>query len=332
MKAVLYVYRRADPVVRFVDDFPDIDWSVVWSPEDVDRELGDADLLVLTNRICTPDLAAVLKRHGGGLLKWVHFVSAGIERGLGMDLAEHLLVSNASGAKAPVISEHALTLLLALGRRLRDMRRAQKEHRWARLDINPLMLSLEGATVCLFGLGGIGREVARKLKAFDARVLAVSRADSAGDPNVDRVFARDRMNEALEQSDAVIVCTNADDSSIHMLGEAQFSVMKTGAYVVNVARGEILDEAALIAALQSGKLGGAGLDVTEVEPPEPGNPLFEMENVILSPHVAGGGSTGYARQKDIFAENLKRFRAGRSLLTDCRPRSVQAEHNAKAAE
>lgn len=318
MKAVLYLYRRADPAVRLAEEFPDLDWEIVWSAAEAGAAIGDADILVMTNRICTSELGGILNKRMTPRLKWVHYVSAGIERGWAMGLPARLLVSNASGAKAPVISEHAMTLLLAIARRLPDMRRAQKAHQWQRIEINPLMLSLEGATVTIVGLGGVGREVARKLKAFDARVFVVSRA-GAGDANIDRIFPREQINDALSRSDAVIVCTNADPSSLHMIGAAQFAAMKPGSYIVNVARGEILDEAALIEALRSRHIGGAGLDVAEIEPPEPDNPLFEMENVILSPHVAGGGSTGYARQKEIFAENLRRFRAEEPLYTPCRP-------------
>lgn len=244
MKAVLYLYRRADPAVRFVDDFPELEWTVVWSAEEAGDAVGDADILVMTNRICTPELAAILHRRITARLKWVHYVSAGIERGWAMGLPDRLLVSNASGAKAPVISEHAMMLLLAIARRVPEIRRAQKAHQWQRIEINPLMLSLEGATVTVVGLGGVAREVARKLKAFDARVFVVSRTDATV-ANVDRVFPRERIDDALSQSDAVVVCTNADASSLHMIGAAQFAAMKPGSYIVNVARGEILDEAAL---------------------------------------------------------------------------------------
>jgi phosphoglycerate dehydrogenase-like enzyme len=317
MRAVLYTFRRNDPVLRFVEAFPELEWSVVWSPVEAAGALGRADVVVLSNRICTPELGDVLRRHRSPSLGWIHFLSAGIERGLAMGLPAGVPVSNSGGAKAGVIAEHAMTLLPAIARRLPDMRRAQSAHRWARLEINPLMRSLEGATVCIVGLGGVGRELARKLKAFDARVVAVSR--TGNDPNVDRLFSRARMNEALAEADAVVVCTNADESSLRMLGTAQFAAMKAGAYLVNVARGEILDEAALAAALEAGRLAGAGLDVLETEPPATGNPLWDMENVILSPHVAGGGATGYARQKEIFAENLRRFRTGERLFTSHQP-------------
>jgi phosphoglycerate dehydrogenase-like enzyme len=176
------------------------------------------------------------------------------------------------------------------------------------------MRSLEGATVCIFGLGAVGHDLVRKLRAFDARVIAVSRAGA--DPAIDQVFPREQIHAALAQADAIILCTNSDSSSRRMIDAAAISAMKKGAILINVARGELVDEAAMIAALHSGHLAAAGLDVTDPEPPSPANPLFDMPNVILSPHCAGGGSpAGTAgRQAKLFSENFRRFRSGEALL------------------
>jgi phosphoglycerate dehydrogenase-like enzyme len=169
----------------------------------------------------------------------------------------------------------------------------------------------------VFGRGAIGRELVRKLKAFDARVIAVSRTTAHADDLV-AVYPRERMREALAEADAVVVCTAGDESSFHLIGAAEIATMKPSALVVNVARGEIIDEAALIAALQEGRLAGAGLDVNEVEPLPPESPLWDMPNVVLSPHVAGGGSTGYAMHRKLFEQNLKRLRAGEPLINECK--------------
>jgi phosphoglycerate dehydrogenase-like enzyme len=126
------------------------------------------------------------------------------------------------------------------------------------------------------------------------------------------------MREALAQADAVVICTAGDESSFHMIGAAEIAAMKPSAFLVNVARGEIIDETALTAALQEGRLAGAGLDVNEVEPLPPESPLWDMSNVILSPHVAGGGSTGYAMHRKLFEQNLQRLRAGEPLINECK--------------
>ena len=184
--------------------------------------------------------------------------------------------------------------------------------------MGPRLSSLQGMAVCIVGLGSIGREVARKLKAFDAHPLGVSRAAEA-DGDIAPVLPRERIREALAMSDAVVIATTADASSRHLVGAAEFARMKPGAYLINIARGEIVDESAMVAALRDGRLAGAGLDVTEVEPLPPESPLWDLPNVIVTPHVAGAGAKDYDQQKNLFGQNLERFLAGRPLLNLRRP-------------
>jgi phosphoglycerate dehydrogenase-like enzyme len=313
-KAVLHVFRAADPGLILVKNHPDIDWAVSRSHEDIVRHAADADILVLNNRTCTPELGRDLRARVGERLKWIHFTTAGVELGLAMGLPAGVPVTCSSGINGPILAEHAMTLLLASLRRLNDIRDGQRAHEWRRMQIVENMRSLEGATVCIFGLGAVGHDLVRKLRAFDARVIAVSRAGA--DPAIDQVFPREDLHAALAQSDAIILCTNSDSSSRRMIDAAAIAAMKKGAVLINVARGELVDEAAMIAALRSGHLAAAGLDVTDPEPPSPANPLFDMANVILSPHCAGGGSPAgtAARQAKLFGENLRRFRSGAALL------------------
>ena len=171
--------------------------------------------------------------------------------------------------------------------------------------------------MCVIGRGPIGRELARKLKALNARPIAVSRTADQDDV-VEQVFPRERLAEALAIADAVAICTGGgDDTSRHMIGAAAFAAMKPSAVIVNVARGSIIDEVALIAALRQGRIAGAGLDVAEAEPMDKANPLWDLPNVIVTPHVAGQGSTGYPQQRKLFADNLARFREGRPMLNLC---------------
>jgi len=302
---------------RLPQDFPQLQWSLVTAPAEAGPQFRDADVLILTNRACTPALGEALRRHAGRSLKWIHFTTAGIDKGIRMGLPEGVVVTNAAGVKATVVAEHALALLLALVRRFPEAQAGQRAHRWLREELTPTVGTLEGATVCIVGLGAIGRDVARKLKAFDARAIAVSRAAAAGG-DVERVFPRTRLREALAIADAVVICTNGDETSLRMIGAAELAAMKRNAVLINIARGTIVDEPALIAALQAGALGGAGLDVVAVEPMAADNPLWDMPNVIISPHIAGAGSTSYAQHKALFAQNLERLRAGQPLLNECR--------------
>jgi phosphoglycerate dehydrogenase-like enzyme len=317
MKAVLYPFRATDPIVGLVRDFPQLEWAVVASPAEVARAIGDAAILVTSNRVCSAAYGEALRRCAGDTLRWIHFTSAGIDGGLRMGLPDWVTVTNATGVKAAMVSEHALALLLALVRRLPDLQTNQLARRWRRDDAMAKVATLEGAVVCIVGLGSIGREVARKAKAFDARVIAVSRAGAEGG-DVEQVFPRERIGEAFAMADAVVICTSSDPTSFHLIDAAALAAMGPKAFLVNVARGDIVDGGALIAALQAGRLGGAALDVTEGEPLAPTSPLWDLPNIMISPHIAGGGSSGYPQQKALFAKNLTRFAAGEPLLNVCR--------------
>jgi phosphoglycerate dehydrogenase-like enzyme len=316
MKAVIYPFRKADTIVRLAEDFSELQWAVVSSVEELGREIADADILVTSNRVCTPAYGEVLRRNAQRL-RWMYFSSSGIERGLAAGIPPGVRVSNSTGVKATMVSEHAVMLLLALLRQLPECQRHQREHLYTRAETNAKLSTLEDATVCVIGLGAIGREVVRKVRAFDARPIAVSRAAGAAD-DVDIVYPRERICEALAQADAVVICTAGDTTSYHLIGAAELAAMKPTACIVNVARGEIIDEAALITALKEGRIAGAGLDVNEVEPVPADSALWDMPNVILTPHIAGGGSSGYPMHKKLFEENLERLRAGKPLINECK--------------
>jgi phosphoglycerate dehydrogenase-like enzyme len=316
MKALLYPFGPTEPSVQLTKDFPELDWTVVASPEDVARAASGAAIYVTSNRTCRPETGEALRRHGNAL-RWMHFTSAGIERGIAMGIPDGLIVTNSAGLRAGNVSEHALLLLLALTRRLSNLIASQRAHNWLRAEMTRHISAIEDTVVCVIGRGPVGRELARKLKAINARPIAVSRTpDSDGD--VEQVFPRERLRDALAISDAVAICTSGDDTSHHLIGAAEFAAMKRSAVIVNVARGSIIDEAALIAALRDGRIAGAGVDVAETEPMDRANPLWDMPNVIISPHVAGQGSSGYPQQRKLFGDNLARFRAGRPMINECK--------------
>ncbi len=312
MKAVLMTYRRDDDHLRLPDDFPELRAEVVWSPAEMAAAAGDAEILILNNRICTPELGAAIRANARAL-RWVQFISSGTERGRAMGLPDGVPVTNASGIKGDTIAEHAMTLLLAFWRRIPDMVAARRAGKWIRLDVHGRMTGAVGKTLAVLGMGMIGHEVARRAKAFGMTVVGVSRAGTAGG-DFDEVVPRTRLADALARADAVVVCLPSDAETFHMIGRAEFAAMKPGAVIVNVARGEILDQRALTDALAAGTLGGAALDVTDPEPPAGDSPLWTLDNVLISPHVSGGGAEGYPRFRKLFEENLRRFRAGEPLL------------------
>jgi len=316
MKIVMFPFRKDDAIIKLAEDFPELKWVIVSSNEELAREVGDAEVIVTSNRICTAGYGEVLRRHAHKL-RWMFFSSSGIERGVAMGIPEGVIVTNSTGVKATMVSEHAVTLLLALLRQLPECQAHQRQHLYTREETNAKMRTLEDATVCVIGRGAIGREIVRKVKAFDAHPIAVSRTTAdAGD--VEAVYSRARIREALARADAVVIATAGDESSLHLIGATELAAMKPSAFIINVARGEIIDEPALIAALKDKRIAGAGLDVNEVEPLPPDSPLWDMPNVILSPHIAGGGSTGYFMHKKLFVENLDRLRSGKPLINECK--------------
>jgi phosphoglycerate dehydrogenase-like enzyme len=316
MKAVLMTYRRDDAHLQLGKDFPELDLQVAWSANEMAEAIPGASILLLNNRICTPELGEVIRKKGSGV-RWIQFISSGIELGWEMGLPDGVPVTNAAGVKGTVIGEHVMTMLLALARRVPDFVEARKRREWIRTQIHSQMWSAEGKTLVVIGMGSIGQEVARKAKAFDLHVVGVSRSGQAGS-NFDEVLPRTELHRALARADAVVISIPSDVDTYHFIGEDEFAAMKPTAFLVNVARGEIVDEKALIKALKRRQIAGAALDVTDPEPPVEDSPLWTLDNVLISPHVSGGGSTGYERFRALFADNLGRFQAGkplRNLLT-----------------
>jgi phosphoglycerate dehydrogenase-like enzyme len=222
-------------------------------------------------------------------------------------------VCAAPGVKGPTVAEHAMLLLLASFRRFREIEQARQTRAWIRDQMHETSRTLEGAALVIVGFGAIGQEIARKAKAFDMRVITVTRAGRPG-PTVDQAVTRNQLRDVLPQADAVVLCLPVEPDTIEMFGDAEFASMKPDALFVNVGRGELVDEAALIRALAAGRIGGAALDVTTVEPLPADSPLWTFDNVLISPHSGGCGQDGSERFNAIFAENLRRYRTGEPLI------------------
>jgi phosphoglycerate dehydrogenase-like enzyme len=263
-------------------------------------------------------------------LKWVQLHTAGVNHVLDTPLMRSdVPVTTTSGIHAPRIAEYAFASMLAFTYRVPTMLRFQGRGEWptGRWDIFSGH-ELRGQTVGIVGYGSIGREVARLADAFAMRVLVSKRytgemtddgyslagvGDLAG-MLPDGVYGPDRLHDMLRQCDFVVVAAPLTQETHHMIDEAALRAMRPNAYLVNVARGGLIDEVALARALRKGWIAGAGLDVFEKEPLPADSPLWEQDNVILSPHVAGFSLKYDERATDLFAQNLNRFLAGKPLL------------------
>lgn len=247
-------------------------------------------------------------------LRWVQICSHGIDHLRGSDVLEgDILLTTGRGNYASVIAEHALAMMLMLVRDFPRLMASQRQHKWDRIHPG----ELQGATLGLVGLGSIGQEVARRARAFGMRVIGTKKHmdDNTLPPGlVDELIPPASLDRLLGQSDFVLVCVPYTGETRHLIGQAQLRAMKPTAYLLNVARGGVVDEEALITALREGWIAGAGLDVFRREPLPPESPLWDMPNVIVTPHMAGFSHRFMERATECFCENLRRYIAGEPLL------------------
>lgn len=245
-------------------------------------------------------------------LKWIHLPSAGADRYVHSQLLRDrgVTVTNSSGVFGIPISEHVMALLLALTRQVHTFVRAQGEREWVtggNLD------ELYEKTIGILGLGDIGSHTARRAKAFGMKVLAMKRNPSAKPDYVDELFGPDGLDHIIENSDVLAICLPGTSGTRHMINRERLFSMKPGSYLINIGRGSIIDEEALIDCLREGPLAAAGLDVFETEPLPKESPLWSMENVIITPHASGRHARHPQRTTEIFCGNLKRFITGEPL-------------------
>lgn len=250
-------------------------------------------------------------------LKWIHLTAAGVGPQLFPALVESdVVLTNSRGLHAVSMAEHTLGVMLAFARKLHLARDAQHDRRWTQVELSsgpPPFGELAGATLGLVGLGAIGSAIAARARAFGMTVLAVRRRPDHASDVADEVWGRDRLPEMLERSDFVVLCAPQTRETTGLIGATELARMKPHAVIVNIGRGALIDEPALIAALETGRIAGAGLDVTVEEPLPATSPLWTMPNVIVTPHISGMGERYWERALDMFAANLERWLAGKPL-------------------
>ncbi len=245
-------------------------------------------------------------------LKWIQVMSAGVDRLPKEILQSRILITNAGGVHAIPIGEFVIYLMLSLAKQSARCFVMKQEKTWKRFRA----AVLHSQTVGIVGLGHIGREVARLAKGFGMRVVATrySATKRGGSRHVDQTYPRDRLPDLLAESDFVVLAVPLTPETKRLIGEAELRAMKPGAYFINVARGEIVDEEALIRALEENRIAGAGLDVFATEPPPPESKIWSLPNVIYSPHIAGEIEDYEMRATEILCENLRRFSEGKKLM------------------
>jgi phosphoglycerate dehydrogenase-like enzyme len=309
MKVVL-TQTEGFPHFSLLDDLdlPDLQVVRVTNTEELAREIADADVFY---GFPNAELLGAARS-----LRWIQSPSAGVNylQDLPQLVASDIVLTNTSGAHGPSIGEHTFALLFALTRRIPQSLEAQRQRHWGKAELYRTSREVRGLTMGIIGYGAIGRAVAQRARGFDMNVLAVDPHPIAAAPFVSETWAMDRLPDLLSQSDVVVVAAPLTSESYHLIDAAALARMKPDAYLIVVSRGGIVDETALIDALENGRLAGAGLDVTEIEPLPAESPLWDVPNLVITPHIAGDSSEKERRCIEILRENLLRYANGEALV------------------
>ena len=292
-------------------EFPELEVVQLATYETLDREIVDAGIAFC--RELRPKQVLAAKK-----LKWIYCPAAAIHDLMIPEIVNSsIIVSNATAVHGPVVAEHAMAMILAIGRRIDLAVKAQTRRQWTQEQIwtsNPGPRDIAGSTLLIIGLGQIGAPLARHAKALGMRVLAVREHPERGAESADAVYPTADLNRILPEADFVVLCAPVTPATQRAFGREQFAAMKHDAYILNVGRGILIDEPALIDALGERRIGGAALDVTTEEPLPENSPLWPLENCMITPHLGGISPRLWERQYIYFTDNLRRFLAGKPPL------------------
>lgn len=306
-RLVVAVPLTEDQLRRLRESISDIE-IVATTPDELASALPEADAVVAW-KLSPEELALAPK------LRWLQVGGAGVD---GVPLVDYaargVVVTNNSGVHAPNIAEHLLAMMLAFARQLPFLLRGQLAREWRDTPTRPRVFELSTQTLLVVGLGDIGLALAERAAALGMRVIGTRRRPEQAVPaSVSRVVGNDRLTEVLPEADHVAICLPLTPGTRDLFDAPLLARMKPTAYLYNIGRGPIVNTAALVDALANGRLGGAGLDVTDPEPLPPDSPLWEMENVLITMHTSGGTPHYWDRALDLLIPNIERFQRGEPL-------------------
>ena len=296
---------------RYAARNPQVNYLQTWTSEETISRINDADVFVVSGFWGNDLLERASK------LKYIQSLGAGFAQFPLDELSERgIVLANASGVNQNAVAEHAMSLMLALNRHIHTGRDNQNTHVWRGMlgDLTKREDELIGKTLLIIGMGTIGSRLARFAKAFDMRVIATKRNPATSATSVDDLVTPDRLNELVPQADFVVLTCPLTAETKNIVDARVFEAMKSTAYLINVARGQCVDEPVLAEALKSGQIAGAGLDHFWDEPLGGDSILWDLENVIITPHTGGETRMYEERVIDILDDNLGRIWNGRSDL------------------
>ncbi len=301
---------------EFLDDlratFPQIDIQPAYTSDDQLREIPDAEVLIGT---MSQDVFLA-----AGQLQWFQFIGIGFDpfvRGIPGFVESGLVLTNCRETHVVSMADHVLAMILAFAHYLPELLEDQRAHTWDAPRYKGRMVELAGTTMGILALGDIGRAVAQRARGFDMEIYAADIADIEPPPGVRAVWGLDRLDEMLALSDWLVITAPLTGLSHNLIDHKRLEHLKPGAHIIVVSRGHIVDQEALIQGLGSGRIGGAALDALDQEPLPPDNPLWDLPNVIISPHTSADSTPMWERRKQIAKENLRRYLVGESLMYVC---------------
>jgi phosphoglycerate dehydrogenase-like enzyme len=297
---------------RFRRDFPQLEVVHLSGYSGIEEHLCDAEITICWS--LRPEQFQAARK-----LRWIYSPAAAVHQLLFPELVNSdVILTNGRDVHGPVVAEHVIALILALAKKLPQAARLQQKHTWGKellWKLNPKPTEIAGATLGVVGLGSIGRNVSKHASALGMRVIAVrEHPDNERPQGVDEVFGSSELDQLLGQSDYVVLSVPVTPETEGLINAKRLAKMKSTAYLINVGRGQLIDEAALLVALRGQKIGGAALDVFIEEPLPPDSPLWDLENLLITPHTAGLTEKMWERHYKLFTENLRRYMAGEELL------------------
>jgi len=319
LKVLIALYHKLSPwnlpesmVASLRNEFASVDIERADSQEELERRIEEVDILFGWR---LPREVFLRARR----LKWVHVAAAGVGGSLHKEIIDSpMILTNCQGIHSIPAAEHAMGLILSLLRKLPLAVKYQIRGEWGTegmLEGVHQFDELYGKTMGIIGLGSIGREIAKRANCFGMRVIATRRHSLRELPEgVDQLLPPEELPLLLKGADWVVISVPLTSRTRGLIGKGELALMKRSAYLVNISRGKIIQEKALIKALEEGKIAGAALDVFEEEPLPQGSPLYGMDNVIITPHIAGLSRYYFERALDIFRSNLSKYIKGEPLI------------------
>lgn len=298
---------------RLEKDFPEHTFVQLQNYDRAPEEIPDTDVFIGWS--LRPEQFIAAKK-----LKWIHSPAAAVHQLMFPELIRSsVLLTNSTGIHGPVVAEHAIAVLLALAKRLPQAMQYQAKKIWSQDQLwqeQPRPREVADATVLVVGMGGIGSEFTVRAKALGMKVLAVRENPAKGNGGADAVFSPAQINEVLPQADYVFLCTPVTPATTGLINTERLRRMKPDSYLINVGRGPLIDEPALLDALQNRRIAGAALDVFNEEPLPADSPFWSLDNLLITPHTAAVTERLWGRHYRLIVENLKRFIAGKPLLNE----------------